>query len=273
MQKFIPAFGKSVTSDVASPVETSTVTVHPQIVNEPDTQVVEMKAEGLVKVPEAIEEKLPANLTKLQKDLIRTANGKIGCRYQYSGRGPSTFDCSGFTMYVFGKAGISLVPGSISQYSMGRALRKGEPLHPCDLVFFSGRKVSGTVGHVGMVLDYDSVTGEFTFIHASCSNGVEIQRSSAEYYAKRFIGARRILDDSGEGICETVPDEEVIARNAEVIIPEAPAEPEKQWHSVKSGDTLSGIAVKYHTSVSALCRLNGIKETGILRIGQKLRVK
>ena len=39
------------------------------------------------------------------------------------------------------------------------------------------------------------------------------------------------------------------------------------------GDTLSGIAKKYGTSVKALCRLNNIKETKILQIGQKIRVR
>lgn len=42
-------------------------------------------------------------------------------------------------------------------------------------------------------------------------------------------------------------------------------------HVVKQGDTLSGIAKKYHTTVKRLCSLNGIKETSILRIGQKIK--
>jgi len=47
----------------------------------------------------------------------------------------------------------------------------------------------------------------------------------------------------------------------------------KQYHTVKSGDTLYGIASKYHTSVKALCSLNGISSTTVLQIGKKLRVK
>jgi len=46
-----------------------------------------------------------------------------------------------------------------------------------------------------------------------------------------------------------------------------------KWHKVRQGDTLSGIAKKYGTSVKALCRLNNIKETKILQIGQKIRVR
>lgn len=136
-----------------------------------------------------------ATLTPLQQRLIATAKSKIGCRYKYAAKGPDSFDCSGFMMYVFGKEGIRLNAGSASQYGQGRALGKNEPLRPCDLVFFSGSRISDTVGHVGMVLDYDKKTGTFTFIHASCSEGIEIQRSSADYYARRYIGARRILDE------------------------------------------------------------------------------
>jgi len=44
-------------------------------------------------------------------------------------------------------------------------------------------------------------------------------------------------------------------------------------YSIKSGDTLGKIAGKYGTSVSALCRLNGMTQTAVLQIGQKIRVK
>ncbi|MBN2747399.1 MAG: peptidoglycan DD-metalloendopeptidase family protein [Bacteroidales bacterium] len=45
------------------------------------------------------------------------------------------------------------------------------------------------------------------------------------------------------------------------------------YHYVKAGETLSAIARRYGTSVNKLCYLNGIKETKILQIGEKLRVK
>lgn len=46
-----------------------------------------------------------------------------------------------------------------------------------------------------------------------------------------------------------------------------------KYHTVKQGDTLYAIAKKYHTTVDKICRLNKIKETTILQIGRKLRVK
>jgi murein DD-endopeptidase MepM/ murein hydrolase activator NlpD len=43
------------------------------------------------------------------------------------------------------------------------------------------------------------------------------------------------------------------------------------YHRVKSGDNLGKIAQMYRTSVSELCRLNGLSATSTLRIGQSIR--
>lgn len=65
-------------------------------------------------------------------------------------------------------------------------------------------------------------------------------------------------------------DKEEAAKKAEA---EKKALAAEQYHTIKSGDTLGGIARKYHTSVRSICRLNGISEKTTLRIGKKLRVK
>ena len=44
-------------------------------------------------------------------------------------------------------------------------------------------------------------------------------------------------------------------------------------YKVKSGDTLSGIAARFQTTVRALVKLNGIKDPGHLRVGQELRLR
>ncbi|MFC1732330.1 peptidoglycan DD-metalloendopeptidase family protein, partial [candidate division KSB1 bacterium] len=46
-----------------------------------------------------------------------------------------------------------------------------------------------------------------------------------------------------------------------------------KYHRIRSGDTLSRLAGKYHTSISRLCALNGISRNTILRIGRSLRVR
>jgi len=44
-------------------------------------------------------------------------------------------------------------------------------------------------------------------------------------------------------------------------------------HQVKKGETLGHIAMKYGTSVSELCRLNGISKTSTLSIGQAIHIR
>lgn len=44
------------------------------------------------------------------------------------------------------------------------------------------------------------------------------------------------------------------------------------FHRVRSGDTLSEISDRYGVSINQLCRLNGIRRSSVLRIGQRLRV-
>lgn len=43
-------------------------------------------------------------------------------------------------------------------------------------------------------------------------------------------------------------------------------------HIVRSGDTLYGIARRYHTTVDKLCKINNIKEDGILSLGQRIKL-
>ena len=47
----------------------------------------------------------------------------------------------------------------------------------------------------------------------------------------------------------------------------------KKYYTVKSGDTLSKIASKNKTSVSKICKLNNIKESKTLHVGEKIRVR
>lgn len=46
-----------------------------------------------------------------------------------------------------------------------------------------------------------------------------------------------------------------------------------QYYKVRSGDTLSKIAKRNGTTIKRLCQLNGIKETTILQIGRRLRIR
>jgi len=124
-------------------------------------------------------------------DLIEAAKRHIGARYSRGSNGPSAFDCSGFTSYVFKRLGITLKRSSREQVTQGEAVGSRNELQPGDLVFFGhGRK---GVSHVGIVTDVDSETGLFNFIHASTSRGVRIDSSDDSYWSRRFVAARRLL--------------------------------------------------------------------------------
>ncbi len=45
-----------------------------------------------------------------------------------------------------------------------------------------------------------------------------------------------------------------------------------RFHVVKSGDLLGSLAVRYNTTVSELCKINGLKPNSVLQIGQKIKL-
>lgn len=44
------------------------------------------------------------------------------------------------------------------------------------------------------------------------------------------------------------------------------------YHVIRKGDTLSALARKYHTTVKAICRLNGLRKTETLKLGKRIRI-
>lgn len=55
--------------------------------------------------------------------------------------------------------------------------------------------------------------------------------------------------------------------------PVKPAEPTKEYYTVKKGDNLTKIAKRYKTTVAQLVAWNGIKNPNLIYAGQRLRVK
>jgi len=51
-----------------------------------------------------------------------------------------------------------------------------------------------------------------------------------------------------------------------------PPEAVYSWHYVRQGDTLSTIADRYHTTVSAIARLNGLRSVNFIKPGQRLKI-
>ena len=312
--------------------------------------------------------------------LISDAMELRGTPYRYGSRGPRSFDCSGFTGYIYRKYGYELERSSSGQAGQGRevsgpwsALQKG------DILVFASRRNTKRVGHVGLFIEMSADGKDFTFIHAAVRGGVVVSHITEEYYASRFLGARRILPDfvkaPSDTLAQPLPDGALLdardtltlaagdvrlllladgrwmligedgvlhtpadsvnyvlhgsgqwsrvvhsthripsregagaqngasgqtataagqgqsasAKSAAGQTSDAGASAAKAsaataaqgggtsseavYHTVKSGDTLSSIALRNKTTVEALCRLNGISKKAVLRIGKRIRVK
>ena len=116
----------------------------------------------------------------------------IGARYRSGSKGPNSFDCSGFTSYVFGRSNLNIGCSSRDQYARNIPISRSE-MQRGDLVFFTSPHSGRNVGHVGIVVDVDPITRTFNFIHASSKSGVKISNSSEGFYARRYVGVRRVL--------------------------------------------------------------------------------
>ena len=75
---------------------------------------------------------------------VRWAQAEIGKPYVYGAAGPDSFDCSGLTMYVWGKAGVGLPHSAAGQWDDTTRVPVSE-LQPGDLVFYYQ-----PVDHVGI---------------------------------------------------------------------------------------------------------------------------
>ena len=115
-------------------------------------------------------------------NVVETARQYLGCAYVYGASGPSSFDCSGFTSYIFRLHGVSLNRTAAGQYSNGVYVSRDQ-LQPGDLVMF-GTSASN-ITHVAIYI------GGGQIIHAA--NKSTISTITSGYYNNRYVGARRVM--------------------------------------------------------------------------------
>lgn len=127
-------------------------------------------------------------VTSKGEEVVNYAKQYLKCKYVYGASGPSTFDCSGFTMYVFKHFGISLSHSATAQSKKGTYVAK-ENLQPGDLVFFKDYQTMDGIGHCGIYV------GDGNFIHASSGTGYCVKLSTllTGSYNTRYSTARRII--------------------------------------------------------------------------------
>jgi len=77
---------------------------------------------------------------------VQAAYAQLGKPYEWGASGPNSFDCSGLTMWAWGKAGVSLPHSSQAQYGSGQHVSQAD-LQPGDLVFYGS-----PIHHVGIYI-------------------------------------------------------------------------------------------------------------------------
>ena len=122
--------------------------------------------------------------------IIATAKQYMGCTYVYGTSGPNTFDCSGFTCFVFKKYGYSLLRSAQQQgYDDNYERLTRSELKMGDIVCFNTISDNDLSDHVGIYIS------DGNFIHASSGGGcVMISNLDSGYYNRVFSWGRRILD-------------------------------------------------------------------------------
>jgi len=197
--------------------------------------------------------------------------------YHFGSPGISSFDCSGFTSHVYRNFGYNLGHSSVDQAKQFDSIDRTQ-LKAGDLVFFSGRRKSKKVGHVGIVVSAKD-NGEFNFIHAAVHSGVTISNSNEEYYTKRFVKASRVIgSDQMLAMTKFVPKSDNTNVDLHIYTPvSTPAKTIKkvipaEYHHVKSGETLSSISKKYGMTVAELKQRNNIKGNK-LSLKESLKIK
>ena len=97
-----------------------------------------------------------------------------------------------------------------------------------------------------------------------------VDRLQKRHSLPRNIPAQKsffsIYSNAGQDFDDEIANEEMDKK--EVVEQTA-----RRYHTIRKGETLSTLAHKYGTTVSNLCRLNGIKEADVIRFGQQIRIK
>ncbi len=127
--------------------------------------------------------------------LVSVAESQLGVPYVWATSSPNkSFDCSGFTSYVYGSFDITDCRSSKGYGSLGdkvnlKEARKG------DCILFAGTTPgSKTIGHIGIVIQNDNEG--LKFIHCSSSKkhfGVVVTDYYSSGYPKRFLEVRRLF--------------------------------------------------------------------------------
>jgi len=162
----------------------------------------ETTAENSLPELAALPPQYPVPFVDMREGMRDLAEEFLGRRYRLGGQSVQRgFDCSGFTSHVLGEFGYKLPRTSRAQATVGEEVSL-DSAQTGDLLFFGHRK--RYINHTALVVSEPGET--LRIIHATRRGIVEDTLNSPawrNYYAKRFMFARKVLEDEtlvyGEG--------------------------------------------------------------------------
>lgn len=180
----------STASSQAAPVTSadrlagSDVGLHPRV-REIDAQAMTQRS---IELAEALDvasaEAARAEIAGMREQILAVARKQLGDPYRAGGAGPHSFDCGGFTQFVFKRAlGMDIARTSWGQYEQVERVKTKDAL-PGDLVFF----FEGGAHHVGIYL------GNGKMIDAPRpGQRISVNPISGSWWGRSFTGIGRIL--------------------------------------------------------------------------------
>jgi len=162
----------------------SDVGLHPRV-REIDAQAMTQRSLELAEALDvASAEAARAEIAGMREQILTVARKQLGDPYRAGGAGPHSFDCGGFTQFVFKRAlGMDIARTSRGQYQQVQRIKTKDAL-PGDLVFF----FEGGAHHVGIYL------GNGTMIDAPRpGKRISVNPISGSWWGRSFTGIGRIL--------------------------------------------------------------------------------
>ena len=162
----------------------SDVGLHPRV-REIDAQAMTQRSLELAEALDvASAEAARAEIAGMREQILDVARKQLGDPYRAGGAGPHSFDCGGFTQFVFKRAlGMDIARTSRGQYQQVQRIKIKDAL-PGDLVFF----FEGGAHHVGIYL------GNGTMIDAPRpGKRISVNPISGSWWGRSFTGIGRIL--------------------------------------------------------------------------------
>jgi len=178
------ASGQSAPVTSADRLAGSDVGLHPRV-REIDAQAMTQRSLELAEALNvASAEAARAEIAGMREQLLAVARKQLGDPYRAGGAGPHSFDCGGFTQFVFKRAlGMDIARTSRGQYQQVQRIKTKDAL-PGDLVFF----FEGGAHHVGIYL------GNGTMIDAPRpGKRISVNPISGSWWGRSFTGIGRIL--------------------------------------------------------------------------------